>query len=94
LFTVGLFSVVDALLDAPIEHVLASLPFPEDMRRALILHEGRMGRLLECVTALEAGAFRRADEIVPDSWQLYLDALEWTNHASRELLDAGEARAA
>ncbi len=94
LFTVGLFSVVDALLDAPMEHILASLPFPEDMRRALIGHEGRMGRLLECVTALEAGAFQRADELVPDSGQLYLDALEWTNTVSRELLNGDEARAA
>ncbi len=76
------------------EHILASLPFPEDMRRALIGHEGRMGRLLECVTALEAGAFQRADELVPDSGQLYLDALEWTNTVSRELLNGDEARAA
>jgi c-di-GMP phosphodiesterase len=79
LFTLGLFSVIDALLDTTIEDVLAAVPFPEDMRQALIFHHGEMGRLLDCVTALEAGAFDRAEAILPDAGELYLQALTWTN---------------
>lgn len=79
LFTLGLFSVIDALLDTTIENVLAAVPFPEDMRQALIFHHGEMGRILDCITALEAGAFDRAEAILPDAGELYLQALTWTN---------------
>lgn len=87
LFMVGLFSVIDALLDTPIEEVLDSIPFPEAMRDALIFHDGPMGQLLECLSALEAGSFDYADAIRPDSASLYLDALVWTNQTSHQLLD-------
>jgi EAL and modified HD-GYP domain-containing signal transduction protein len=87
LFTLGLFSVIDALLDSTIEDVLASVPFPEPMRQALILHDGEMGRLLECVMALEAGSFDYAEAILPGSGQLYLEALSWTNDAAGQLTE-------
>ena len=44
LFTLGLFSVIDALMDAPIEEVVEMIPFPADMREALIAPHGREGR--------------------------------------------------
>ena len=48
LFTLGMFSVIDALMDTPIEEVLASIPFPGDMRRGAdraCRREGRAARL-------------------------------------------------
>ena len=44
LFTLGLFSVIDALMDAPIEDVIALIPFPADMREALVSRAGDKGR--------------------------------------------------
>jgi EAL and modified HD-GYP domain-containing signal transduction protein len=90
LFTLGLFSVVDALMDIPIEEVLAKMPFPQDMRRALSTHEGPKGRLLECVIALETGDFERAQAIVPTAGELYLAALTWANAAADPLFAEAE----
>jgi EAL and modified HD-GYP domain-containing signal transduction protein len=85
LFTLGLFSVIDALMDLPMEEVLERIPFPQDMRLALITHDGPKGRLLDCVTALERGDFEQAEAVVPHAGDLYASALAWANHAA----DAG-----
>jgi EAL and modified HD-GYP domain-containing signal transduction protein len=60
LFTVGLFSVIDALMDASMEEVLASLPFSDDVVQALLHHEGPKGRALHCVLACERGDVEEA----------------------------------
>jgi EAL and modified HD-GYP domain-containing signal transduction protein len=94
LFTLGLFSVIDALMDTPIEALLAKIPFPKDMREALITHRGEKGRLLECVTALETGDFDQAEAIIPPAGELYLDALGWANQAADPLFAPAPAAAA
>jgi EAL and modified HD-GYP domain-containing signal transduction protein len=94
LFTLGLFSVIDALMDAPIEALLDKIPFPQDMRDALITHRGEKGRLLECVTALETGKFDQAQAIVPNAGELYLASLTWANQAADPLFGSASAVAA
>jgi c-di-GMP phosphodiesterase len=86
-----MFSVIDALMDSAIEEVLASIPFPDDMRQALIAHIGEKGALLECVQALEAGDFDRAEELAPGAGAVYLDALVWATEAANPLLGDGAA---
>ena len=54
-FTVGLFSILDALMDAPMTEITDKLAITEDMRVALIDHEGAMGHTLALVIALERG---------------------------------------
>jgi EAL and modified HD-GYP domain-containing signal transduction protein len=85
LFTLGLFSVIDALMDAPIEDVVALIPFPSDMHDALVSRAGEKGALLEAVTALEAGDFDRAQRLVRGAGDLYLEALVWANEAAGPL---------
>jgi EAL and modified HD-GYP domain-containing signal transduction protein len=85
LFTLGLFSVIDALMDGPIEDVVAMIPFPADMRDALVSRSGEKGSLLTCVTALEAGDFDRAQKLVRGAGDLYLEALMWANDAAGPL---------
>jgi c-di-GMP phosphodiesterase len=82
LFTLGLFSVIDALMDTPITELLTKLPFPPDMRDALTEHRGPKGRPLACVIAIEAGDLDRAQAIIPAASQFYLAALTWANQAS------------
>ena len=82
LFTLGLFSVIDALLDRPIDELLAQLPFPQDMCDALSSHVGENGQLLACVTAVEAGDFDEARALVPGAGELYLESLEWATGAA------------
>ncbi len=93
LFTLGLFSVIDALMDAPIAQVVAMIPFPSEMREALVDRTGEMGALLECVTALEAGDFDRAQSLVRGAGDLYLESLMWANDAASPLFERLEAAA-
>ena len=59
-FTVGLFSALDALMNARMEDVLDSLPLGEDVRSALLRREGPMGDALSWVMAYERGPLRVA----------------------------------
>jgi EAL and modified HD-GYP domain-containing signal transduction protein len=91
LFTLGLFSVVDALMDAPMEEVIASMPFPDEMRDALVSHEGPKGDLLETALRYERGEF------VPPHDGLgaaYVEAIEWATNAADELFNDAPAVAA
>jgi len=82
LFTLGLFSVIDAMMDAPMLDVVASLPLAEDIREALVQRRGAMGQLLNCVVSLENG---EDDGSVPKAGEIYLEALMWANSASESL---------
>ena len=94
LFTLGLFSVIDALMDSTMENVLASIPFPQDISSALIAHRGEKGRLLDCVIALEAGDFDLAHSIHHDSGKLHIESLAWADAANDSLFDQPTAAAA
>ena len=54
-YTAGLFSVLDALLDVPLETALEALPLSDDVRNAIGRHDGVMGRTLAAVIAFERG---------------------------------------
>ena len=84
LFTIGLFSVADALLDAPMEEVLESLPFSDEIRAALLRREGPKGDLLTAVLAYERGEFPNAPASPGVSLAgAYRAALEWADEAHR-----------
>ena len=86
-FTVGLFSVADALLNSPMEEVLESLPFDDDVRDALLRRKGPKGQLLEAVTAYERGEYAalpsEGDFAGLSLATAYREALEWADEASR-----------
>ncbi len=89
-FTVGLFSVVDALVDAPMDEVLATLPFSEEIVSALQVREGPLGQLLEDVLAYERGDFDAITEhaSAPDGLTfdaVYREAVTWADSAARML---------
>ena len=85
MFTLGLFSVIDALMDLTMEEALANVPFPGDIRDALVSRTGTGGRLLDCVSALEAGEFNGAVTLVPGAGERYLEAITWADEAAAEL---------
>ncbi|CAM2005733.1 EAL and HDOD domain-containing protein [Acanthopleuribacter pedis] len=88
-FLMGLFTVIDALLDRPLMEVLLEIPLVKDIKKAL-LHRGKGNHrnVLEVVTAYEAG-----DWPAVESWSekagldpaplpsLYLEALQWVQDA-------------
>ena len=87
-FTVGLFSVLDALLDLKLEDILAQLPLSDEINDALLHGEGRFGLLLKSVIAYEKGdwdnikGLKLNKKIIIDA---YLQSLDWTNTVSGEL---------
>ncbi|WP_027950454.1 EAL and HDOD domain-containing protein [Haliea salexigens] len=86
-FTVGLLSVLDALLDVPLEEALKYLPLPEDMQDALINREGDRGEALSCALSLEAGdagsvEFRNLDAM--ELADIYMSAVQWADVAARQ----------
>jgi EAL and modified HD-GYP domain-containing signal transduction protein len=85
LFTIGLFSVADALLDAPMADVLDSLPFTEEIQAALLRREGPKGELLAAVAAYERGEFPTlpTTDSSPSLAGAYRSALAWADEASR-----------
>ena len=85
LFTLGLFSVLDAVTDTTMYAALASLPLTASLREALIDHTGP-GRLLDCVRSIEAGEFEQAHGMIAGSPEHYLDAVLWSNEAARMLV--------
>jgi c-di-GMP-related signal transduction protein len=85
LFTLGLFSVIDAMMDAPMHDVVASLPLAEDIREALVQRSGRMGQLLDGVTFLETGEDNPVLATIPHAGAHYMEALMWANSAAESL---------
>jgi EAL and modified HD-GYP domain-containing signal transduction protein len=83
LFTIGLFSVADALLDAPMAEVLESLPFTEEIQAALLRREGPKGELLSAVVAYERGEFPSLPSAGVSLASAYRAALEWADQAGR-----------
>ena len=84
-FLVGLFSLIDAMLDRPMQSIVEQLPFPDDIANALNGENNTLFYLLELVKAYESGswwAMQRAcvplnisDEGLPN---LHQSAITWS----------------
>ena len=87
-FTVGLFSVLDALLDRPMPEALAMLPLAPELKAALVDRQGLMGAALQSVMGYEVGNWDQAEcaGISPETlYDSYVSALEWTRKTMKEL---------
>ena len=81
-FTVGLFSVADALLGVRMSALLGELPFDRRTTDALATHEGPEGRLLAGVLAYERGDFdgcAHSGVGLLEIARAYREALDWTD---------------
>lgn len=88
-FTVGLLSVLDVMTEAPMADILAALPLDEEINKALLHHEGPMGRILACTLAYERCDWDSLDTLGLDPGQLndiYMTALADAYQATYELL--------
>lgn len=81
-FLVGLLSIADAMLDAPLEAVVAGLPLADDVTAALLTGAGGKGRALRMALACERGLGDR--EAIPGLdgealRDLHAEALAWAD---------------
>ncbi len=83
-FTVGLFSLMDALMGMPMGRLLETLPFSAEVKAALVERAGVRGEAVACVESLEQGAPQGtafqglSGEMISE---LYLEALGWADQA-------------
>jgi c-di-GMP phosphodiesterase len=89
-FTVGLLSLMDALLDRPMDTVLNELPLVESVKEALLTRGGIMGEALNCVEAYERCDWPRAvctnldEKMMCDA---YLAGVAWSRAVIHELVN-------
>jgi len=88
-FTAGLLSMLDALLDRPLEQIFSQMPLSAELELALLTGSGDIGCVLLSVKAYEGGRF---DDIptmgleATDMWEVYMEALEWADVARHSML--------
>lgn len=85
LFLLGVFSMIDTLMDLPMEEAIQDLPFEDDIKEALLGKPNAFHEILTIVVAYEKGnwdfMFLKAQEhelamsVFPDA---YIDAVKWT----------------
>jgi EAL and modified HD-GYP domain-containing signal transduction protein len=87
LFLLGLFSLLDAMLDQPMSEVLEQLPLDAAISEALSGEDNELAPWLELARCFETGDWARLDRLV-DSLGLdatatagaYFEAIGWTKH--------------
>ena len=89
-FTVGLLSLLDALMDRPMETVLQDLPLVAPVKDALTKQSGTLGTALNCVRAYEQCDWNKTscgnlnDGKIRDA---YLNSVAWSRAVIHELVN-------
>jgi EAL and modified HD-GYP domain-containing signal transduction protein len=86
LFTIGLLSYADALLDRPLETIITELPLADEISSALLQRVGPAGSILEAVVAYELANFT-AESVQAHRAAVamaYMDALRWAQETLAE----------
>ncbi|MGG6449224.1 EAL and HDOD domain-containing protein [Pseudobacillus badius] len=85
-FLLGMLSMIDALINQPMDKLLQDLPIDERIKQALLFKEGTLFQLLRLITAAERGHWGAVSEIsrtlqVEESalYTCYQNALEWAD---------------
>ena len=89
LFTLGLFSLIDAILDDSMESLMEKLPLSESIKKALVEGEGELAGFVNLVSCYETGNWTGVSEMaakirvsekkIP---KCYMDAVGWAESFS------------
>lgn len=93
-FLLGMCSLLDAILEQPMEAVVSQMPLAAEVRCALLGEQNERRALLDCVIAYERGEWDRFEDLASKAGisdeilrTAYHEALRWT----RELTHAARA---
>jgi c-di-GMP phosphodiesterase len=81
-FLVGLFSLLDALMDEPLDRIIADLNLTNTVADALLYYEGVPGNILKLIKSYELGEWANLDctnPLVATLSRVYLESVKWTN---------------
>lgn len=87
-YSVGLLSILDAILNQPMEELVKDLPFPTEMTDALVYQSGPYGANLNFAMAMEQGQRTEPISSMLPSGRLnsmYLEAMMKTEEIRKEL---------
>ena len=86
LFTLGMFSLIDAILDQPMLKVMQALPLANDIKMALTERKGRLIGYLLLAETYERGRWEQMTKVarvmkIPEDKlpEFYLQACKWSN---------------
>jgi EAL and modified HD-GYP domain-containing signal transduction protein len=90
LFLMGLLSVMDAILDQPLDSILADLPVRSEIKEALVARTGLYWQLLEIATAHERADWAKVSVLVSETRMreeqvsaMYVSAVDWSTALRR-----------
>ena len=86
LFTLGIFSLIDAIVDQPMAQVMSALPLSEPIKKALVERKGELIGYLVLAETYEKGQWEHVGKVadllkIPQAKlpELYLQACQWSN---------------
>ncbi|MFC1540865.1 EAL and HDOD domain-containing protein [Candidatus Latescibacterota bacterium] len=86
LFFMGIFSMIDTLMNRPMKEILDGLPLPDDIKGALLKEEGFLLDLFELILAYERADWDRISALTEkhnisqsNLHDHYLKSLDWAN---------------
>lgn len=95
-YLMGMFSTLNYLIDAPMEEILAEVPMDENIKRALLYHEGPCGALYDLVLSYERADWWKINGLaealqIPTNLltSLYFNCMEQVNTTWTELTCPG-----
>ncbi|RWX55246.1 EAL and HDOD domain-containing protein [Photobacterium chitinilyticum] len=93
-FLTGLFSLLDSLLDQPIEDVITLLPLSKEVQKALVHQTGPLGSILKLIMAYDKAQWEDVSELSKqlglhesDIADLYMESLKWASYFEKTATD-------
>ena len=75
MFTLGMFSLIDAVIDQPMDKILGELPLSSGIKLALVEAKGRLAGYIELVRSYETGQWGQGGPPIPGAES------QWQNHS-------------
>jgi len=76
-FTVGLLSLLDALLDQPLETTFAELSLSDELEAAILNGDGPLGHSLSIARAYENFDWEKIGQLAPDETEISTHLSDW-----------------
>lgn len=87
LFLMGMFSLLDAILDRELGQILAQMPIQADVKAALLGEENKLREVYNCAISYEKADWEKLPQTSSETFagleealpRLYLDAISWAD---------------
>lgn len=89
-YTAGLLSVLDSLMDTPLENLIDKITLANDIKIALLSRKGPIGKILEIVIAYEEGHWedlKESEYFGLDLSKVYIDCLEQVSLGTKAMTE-------